>query len=56
MAVCFDAGVDALNDSREVTYAISSRLAVPVPPHIPPGKAEKLRIKQGSMREKGKGL
>ncbi|KAK3364288.1 hypothetical protein B0T25DRAFT_529720 [Lasiosphaeria hispida] len=43
--VWFGAGVEALNNSHEVTYAISFKLAAPVPPEISSGKEEKSRFK-----------
>lgn len=43
--VWFDAGVEALNNSHEVTYAISFKLAAPVLPKISSGKEEKSRFK-----------
>ncbi|KAH8912736.1 hypothetical protein BR93DRAFT_922703 [Coniochaeta sp. PMI_546] len=36
--VWFDAGVNALNNSHEVTYAISFKLTIPAPPHVSQNK------------------
>ncbi|KAK4139375.1 uncharacterized protein C8A04DRAFT_15930 [Dichotomopilus funicola] len=43
--VWFGAGVDALNNSHEVTYAISFKFAAPVLPKVSFGKDEKSRVK-----------
>ncbi|KAK3364867.1 hypothetical protein B0T24DRAFT_712184 [Lasiosphaeria ovina] len=43
--VWFEAGVGALLDSYEVTYAISFKLAAPVPPQVSSRKEEKSRFK-----------
>jgi len=43
--VWFGAGANALNNSHEVTYAISFKLAAPVPPKVSSGKEEKSRFK-----------
>ncbi|KAK1752953.1 hypothetical protein QBC47DRAFT_404315 [Echria macrotheca] len=43
--VWFGAGVNALNNSHEVTYAISFKFTAPVPPKVSSGKEEKSRCK-----------
>jgi len=43
--VWFGTGAKALNDSHDVTYAISFKLAAPIPPKLSSGKEETSRFK-----------